>query len=89
MIKFPAESDMVYMNLDMKLSKNNMADVMYAMVMSRAQITNSWCLCYEYTRKQNSCAIANLKVFIHPDNISIFEELSGLKLNKPQGLTLN
>lgn len=64
-----------------KLSTNKLADVMYALVMCHAHLTSSHGVgIYNYTRKQNIHHSYDFLIEIDEDNVSKFEELSGIEI---------
>lgn len=89
-MKFYNESDFVYMDCHIRMSKEKLSSVLYAMIMCFAKITNSYGVgIYEYSRQQNSFNGVDLKIFIHPDEISNFQRMSGAMLTKPISITIN
>jgi hypothetical protein len=89
MIKFPYQEESVYMDCDCNMSVKKLADVLYATVMTRSAITSTFSLAYEYDRKQNTYNEAFFKIYIRPSQIVKFEELSNLKLYKPEKVGVN
>lgn len=84
MTKYPPKEEYVYRDLHIGLSTKRMANVLYACLMCHAAMTNSYCLCYEYTRKQNAYNTGIFKIHIHPSYIPLFEETVECKLKTPQ-----
>jgi hypothetical protein len=89
MRNFYKKEEYVYKDANIRLSQKAMSDFLYASLMCQASITTSWCLCYEYSRKQNSYNNADFKVYIHPNEIEQFEIISGTKLKEPIKLMIN
>lgn len=84
-MKYRKKEEYVYMDLPVKMSTKVMANVLYAAFETAAEFTTIWNMNRgEYTRKQNTYNTGYLKVHIHPDEITKFNELSGLQLQKPQ-----
>lgn len=74
----------VYRDCKIRMSQKVMANLLYAAIMTKAGLPTSYgCGIYEYRRDQNSYNCVDIKVHIHPDQISKFEELSGVKLKTP------
>jgi len=87
---FYKKEDFVYMDCEFSMSTAKMANLMYAAIITQASFTTIWSMdAHEYTRKQNSCNRAHLKVHIHPDAIDKFEEISGHTLKKPIQIQIN
>lgn len=87
---FRKKEEYVYMDLKLTMSAKQLSDALYAGIQTKAEFTTLYDLyAGEFTRKQNSRNTAYIKVHIHPDEIKFFEEISNLKLIKPEGLTLN
>lgn len=90
MSKYYNKEEYVYRDLEVKMSKDRMASVLYAGFETSAAFTTLWNMNRgEYTRKQNVHNIAYIKVYIHPELIPLFEELSGCKLELPKQIQLN
>lgn len=62
-----------------KLTDKQMSDVMYAILLTKAKLLNSYGVSiYKFNRKQNrGCSI---DVVVEVENVALFEELSGVKL---------
>lgn len=88
-MKILNENEYIYMDTTVRMSKNALYNIMYAGIITRSFFTNSYCFCYEYTRKQNAYNNTEIKVHIHPSQISLFEKESGCKLRKPITITVN
>lgn len=84
------KQEFVYKDCTVRLSNRAMADLMYAAIMTGAGLPTSFGGgIYEYDRKQNAYNSAQVKVYIHPKDIALFEELSGLELREPIRITLS
>lgn len=68
MLNLPKE-EFVYRDAELNMSKDAMANALYATIITKAEITSTFCLSYEYDRKQNNRNSAWLKVHIHPSMI--------------------
>lgn len=71
----------------MRLSNKQMADVMYAIIMTRSKLTSSLSMCRGYTRKQNAYNMVDVMIEIDSDAEKEFLQLSGVKFiehEKPQ-----
>jgi len=90
MKKFYKKEEYVYRNLHLSMSTKAMADVLYAGIETDAAFTILWNMNRgEYSRKQNSRNGAVIKVFIHPEQIELFEELSNHKLKIQESIGIN
>ena len=90
MKKYYKKEEYVYRDLSLRMSKDSMANVLYAGIETDASFTILWNMNRgEYTRKQNAFNTAHIKVHIHPDLIEEFEKLSNLKLKVPITITVN
>lgn len=84
------KQEYIYRTLKVKMSKDRMADVLYAGFETDAEFTTLWNMNRgEYTRKQNVHNLANIMVHIHPEAIPLFEEISNCELETPQKVTIN
>lgn len=87
---FLKEEEYVYRDLEIRMSKERMANVLYAGFETASRFTILWNMNRgEYTMKQNSHNGASIKVHIHPSQIKTFEELAGCKLETPVTIQLN
>lgn len=77
------QSPKVYRDLSFRMSNTKMADVMYALLMTQAELTSSIHFGESYTRKQNSYNVAHTRIQIREIAIPVFEEITGLKLEIP------
>ena len=74
----------------MRMSKQSMSDVMYAIVMTRAVIKSSFGIgIYQYNRSQNAYNNVDLMIVIDPYKIPLFEEITRLTLKEPPTPRLN
>lgn len=76
-----------YMDCSFRMSQAKMADVMYAMIMTHSRMVSTFTLSEKYTRKQNAYNNAWVKLHIEDKMIPLFEELSGLTLQKPEKIS--
>ena len=84
------KTDYIYMDCSIKMNQKAMANLLYAVIMTRSDIPTTFGVgIYEYTQKQNSYNRVDVKIHIHPTKIDEFEELSGVKLKTPIQLQLN
>lgn len=89
-MKFYKESEFVYMDCEVRMSKEKLFRVLYAMIMCHAKITNSYGVgIYEYSRQQNSFNNVDLKIHIHPDEIDNFQRMSDAMLTVPISVGIN
>lgn len=80
----------VYRVAKLQMSTKKMADFMYAVIMHKASITDTYTIgAYKYSRKQNAYNGANIMISIEEESISAFEFMTGLKLNEQPKLTIN
>jgi hypothetical protein len=77
----------VYKDASFRMSKDRMADVMYAVIMTDARLVSTFTLGKEYSRKQNTYNNAWIKVHIEDTKIPLFEQLSGIKLEEPERIS--
>lgn len=71
-----------------KMSKNKLADLMYAAIMTRSGLPNSFGIgIYNLTRSQNTYNLVDVNVHIHPSKIEQFEEISGVSLREHEIVT--
>jgi hypothetical protein len=90
MSKYYKKEEYVYRDLEITMSKDCMANVLYAGIQTDARFTTLWDMNRgEYTRQQNCRFKAHIKVHIHPEQIELFKELSNLELKKPASITIN
>jgi hypothetical protein len=82
-------SPKVYKELSFRMSSKKMADIMYAILMTQAELTSSIHFGAEYTRKQNAYNEAHLHIHIREIAIPEFEELTGIKLKNPPRVQIN
>jgi hypothetical protein len=79
-----------YYDCSIRMSVKAMSSILYALVMTQAEMRNSYGVgIYQYDRKQNAYNNVYLKIYIHPSLVNKFEEFSGVKLKKPQSISLN
>lgn len=89
-MKYRSKEEYVYRNLYITMSAKQMADVMWAGFETNAEFTMLFNMNRkEYTRKQSSRFWATIKVHIHPAEIPLFEELTGLVLEIPETVRVN
>lgn len=89
-MKFTTKQEYVYKDCSIKMSQKAMANLLYAVIMTHAAIPTTYGVgIYEYARNQNSYNLASVKIHIHPDEISTFEELSQIKLKNPIQVQIN
>lgn len=80
----------VYRDCSIRMSQKSMASIMYAVIMTHANIPTTYGLgVYQFTRKQNSFNGVEIKIHIHESMIPLFEELSGVKLELPIQVQIN
>lgn len=85
-----SKKDYIYMDCSIKMSQKAMANLLYAVIITHSDIPTTYGVgIYEYTRSQNSYNMVDVKIHIHPSKINEFEELSGVKLEKPIQIQLN
>jgi len=72
-----------------RMSKNKMADLLYAVIMCNAKITSTFTLGKSFTRLQNAFNCADLKIEIDETHIKKFEEMAGVTLIIPQKANVN
>ena len=84
------KKDYIYMDCSIKMSQKAMANLLYAVIITQSDIPTSYGVgIYKCTRSQNSYNMVDVKIHIHPSKIDEFEELSGVKLEKPIEIQLN
>ena len=72
------------------MSTKKMADFTYALIMTDAQLRGSFGIgIKQYNRKQNAYNRVKVMIFINPDNVEKFEELTGLTLKEPIQIILS
>jgi hypothetical protein len=74
---------MVYRDMSLRMGKDKMADFTYALLMTGAELTSSWCMGYDFSRKQNAFNEAAVRIHIREVAIPVFEEITGIKLEVP------
>ena len=62
----------VYKEINFRLSTKIMSDLMYAIIITKARLISSFCLCYEYNRSQNSYNNASIIIEIEENKIDKF-----------------
>lgn len=84
------KEEYIYRDCTIRLSNRAMADLLYAAIITRTGLPNSYGVgIYEYDRKQNSYNTAQVKVHIHPSRILEFEGIAGVTLEEPIQVQLN
>lgn len=74
----------VYKVCKIRMSKNAMSNLLYAMIMTKSQIHSSHGIgIYEYTREQNAYNNVDFMVHLPPDKINEFENIANVKLTDP------
>lgn len=74
----------------MRMSTKQMADVMYAVVMTHAKITSTFGVgIYEYDKSINSRHTCWVMVGLEESELSKFQQLSGLQLLEPENPVLS
>lgn len=90
MKKYKNKEEYVYKDLEINMGNKTMANVLYAGIETSARFTILWNLnAQKYSRKQNSRNRAHIKVHIHPEDIALFNKLSGLTLEEPIQISIN
>lgn len=80
----------IYKICKIRMSKQAMADIAYAMIMTKSQLHSSHGIgIYRYTRKQNAYNRVDFLVFIHPDKITQFEEIAKVELRDTPYIHVN
>lgn len=82
-------SEYVYKDLELRMSKKQMSEVMYAGIFLGAGFPTLWTLSPSGDQKRDCMNHAHIKVHIHPDCVEQFEELTGLKLVDPPKVGVN
>jgi hypothetical protein len=85
------KEEYVYKDCEVRMSKPALYKLMYAVIMCHAQIPTTFHMGRDgqYTPEQNRYNFANIKIYIHPEYIPQFEELSGVTLEAPIQIQLN
>lgn len=80
----------IYKTCMMRMSAKGMSNLMYALIMTKSRITQSYGVgIYNYDRKQNAYNNVELMLYIEPEQIKKFEEISGVVLEDPIVLNVN
>lgn len=84
------EEEYIYRDCNIRMSQKAMSNLLYAVIMTRAAIPTTYGIgIYEYRRDQNSYNTVDIKIHIHPTKIDEFEEIAGVKLERPISITVN
>ena len=84
------KEDYIYMDATIRMSKESMANFLYAIIITKSGIPTSYGVgIYEYNRSQNSYNNVEIKVHIHPSKVEQFELHSKTKLREPIKISLN
>lgn len=81
--------DKIYRQCNIRMSKNKMADLLYAIIMCSAKVTSTFTLGKSFTRAQNAFTGADLMIELEEKDIPKFEEMSGVTLVVPQKAHIN
>ena len=79
----------VYKLFTTKMTVNKMADTMYAIIMTKAKLTSSFCLCYDWGRRANCQHNADIMIEIEDTEIEKFQRLANVILKAPMQVKLN
>lgn len=72
-----------------RMSKNKMADLLYAVIMCDAKITSTFSLGKGFSRSQNAYNNADLMIKLDETHIKKFEDMAGIRLELPQKVNIN
>lgn len=73
-----------------KMTKNNMQNIFYAIIMTKAKVVGSHGIgIYEYNKRINSRHSVDIMLEIEEENINEFKILSGYDLNEPIKIKCN
>lgn len=80
----------IYKTCKMSLGTKKMADFMYALVMTSAEIHGTFGIgVKEYSRAQNCRNLVDVMIFINPEKVTQFELNTGVTLKEPQRVHIN
>lgn len=71
------------------MSKNKLADFLYAVIMCDAKITSTFTLGKGFSRSQNAYNMAELMIELDETHIKKFEDMAGVRLELPQKANVN
>ena len=80
----------VFRQFSIRMSKPRMADVLYAIIMCKAEITSTHGIgIYKYDRSQNAYNDVIIMIKIAEKELEYFEFLANIKLHGPQKVHIN
>ena len=78
------------MDCKIRMSKNALYLLTYAAIITKSDLLSFFGIgIYEHDKIQNARCMVNCKIFINPDNIPEFEEISKTELTKPIVINYN
>ena len=89
-MKVLKREEFVYLQCQIKMSKNSMANLLYAAIVTQSRLVDFFGIgIYSLNRRQNSTNSVSIIVHIHPTQIKLFEEESEIVLMNPPTITMN